>query len=197
MHLPASNKAIQPHIKLQPRIRRIAEQLVEKALGGYGQFVSLHFRGKEFDQFDKANGGWKLAECIKKVEQCAKLAGPTKLYVATDIGKTFFGVSFPKGAKYLSAVFFEDLDPLLADIPERQDPQQWAKIVSFVEIAVAASARVFVGTKYSTFTDEISHLQSQGKRLKGHRPLYHQEFEADKGDFLDKSMCTALADARR
>jgi hypothetical protein len=203
-------ESIQSHLRLHPTIRTIADQLVEKVLGGKGNFISLHFRGKEFDQFDAANGGWVLAEYIKRVEICAQLNTTTKLYVATDVGKKFFGEGFPKGAKYLRAVFIEDLEPYLASVPERkQQPEKWPKLVSFVETAVAASARVFIGTKFSTFTDEITHLQQQqlkgrkggekgnegtGGKGKGHRPLYHQEYEQDKAD---KEMCSSLAQTGR
>jgi hypothetical protein len=204
VELGALYKKVEASFTYESRIRSIASELIN-GMGGVGHFLGLHYRGNEFDQYDQNDSPHRLSQYFSRLAEVIKgdksdLTLPPnmtiKLYVSTDKNSTWFGEKFPmmQGSSTLNirGVFWSDFADQLQELQKRHQfsNEKWSKIVSFIETQVAASSGIFIGSEFSTFTENIVNMRGgmgmlQASQLS--KPLYHLD------TFSNGTICDAVS----
>ena len=124
--------------------------VVDRLLGGVGNFTALHFRSVEFDKRQPLSSQ-AVIECLLAKRQNFGIANRSPIFVATDNPNWFERETFVSAG--LNLVFWDDVLNLQLFPRSKHD--------AIVEQLLCGFAGLFVGTGGSTFSTQISQFRER------------------------------------
>jgi len=150
-------RMLRDHVHFIPHIFDVAAHVISKL--GLFQYAAYHIRRNELqykDSFQSAEGSYKNTKAllIRGNDQGQK---PEKIYIASDeTNPTFFDAFTSKGH---DIYFWKDFFGDEAKSSLKIDEEVPRKLIGCIEQIICAGARIFFGTRRSTFTAYITRLR--------------------------------------
>jgi len=147
------------HFVWHEEVFELAGPIIEQL--GMFQYNALHYRFGDLQFTESKQSPSSIAEKYFDTELGRELFQNSVLYISTDTLSDDVMQAFQTlGIKTMwSKDFFENSDSPIAHLLERKGPVRVNQLKGPVEQVVCAFAKIFVGTKLSTFTGYINRLR--------------------------------------